>query len=1364
MADSVHSQILAVYQNLPPLTPCVAANPPATPGEFWHVTTWGPAITIVAVAISAGAPAPGSSLFLCPGDSSAVYVRGTPEAVGVYNFTIDATLSNASHLFITCEQTVTLAGPPAGPGGGGCSLITISPASPLPDTIELLPLSIQFEAEDGTAPYTWDLAEGSELPDGLALSSGGLLTGAATTAGSYAFTVRAIDDDGCRGIKAYALEVLAPDAIIVFPVPPLVDGVRGEIYAAPDGVLFTATGGIGAPYDFTISDGDLPPGLALAITGELEGRITAAGLYTFTVRATDGAANFGEREYSIEVSGLRILIGEPLVDVTIEIEEADLELTLNRQATGRFVIGDDYIPTRGAPVLVYARDGVTPIFGGIVHVRRLAGMTASNPANRTEIDLADYSIFFDDADPITIVATAPQYLEDVIAEIVAQSLAVYGITYDAAPTGKTVPPIEWVDVAVVDAFKRITDATGVVFRVGPLKALVVFVPLDSPAPVTITDANVNAFDLDWTDPPNLAKNTVDLLCGPTGTGVTTQQWEADGYATSWEVDIQAVIGDAYAGARAHAFLGVAVNFADGDTTTLGSSVYTWRAALVGDVAGEVLIGADGNASLANLVAAIVGAGGGVYAPSTAVNTDADAYIRFPDQLAANALAIGVAGNSIALATTGNGQWYGEGGIAISTMQLGADPSGAAGWTQGYILENGTLARTIGPPGDLAVDYEWNVLAGRGTITLVGTAPAPGTILELKYLAVFPFHARVSIGSPPLTFREAHPEIVVYADGIDLATQILARESNDRRELEVFTDVDGFLPGQELGIDTTYRGGIVDDFLVAAVRIHLVNAELWEYRITAQESDEYAGSYVEQWKALTSGGGSGSSSAPATLDGGAAVAGDIYSDGRASFRSDQSMGGHKLRFVDDPALPQDAATKAYTDAGDAATLAAADVAADAADAVLAAAIAAEHYIKRDGSIAFTGDQSMGAHKITDVTDPTNAQDAATKAYVDAGGGGGSAADHGFFGVGGGAAVLAAGPILIKPTGTTLTFVVGIGAIGTGDALVVANVQLTDLTLDDSRAVMNRSLVSFGGQHLFGLVHITGLTAGKEYAASLMFAARVNGAAFAGGPGPGQPFLVCLDLVTSAAAATVETAEASSSGTFADLATAGPSATISIGSDGVAAVIAGDSENRVQTGTSSLGVVVSGANTLAAGTFAAQSTSGAQNIALQGGLMLSRLASGSTTFKLQYASDGGSNTRYARWIAVLLGVFGGTPIVKGVSAVATAETRASTAYGALTTADSVTLTTGTLVLVLFSVNTSGSGVIDTSVAVDVSGATTIAAADGVSNAKAITAGSVYHVGRGVVMTVNAGSNVFALRYKTSSGTGTFSNRVLAVLRLN
>src|SRR5438128_1839753 len=59
----------------------------------------------------------------------------------------------------------------------------------------------------------------------------------------------------------------------------------------------------------------------------------------------------------------------------------------------------------------------------------------------------------------------------------------------------------------------------------------------------------------------------------------------------------------------------------------------------------------------------------------------------------------------------------------------------------------------------------------------------------------------------------------------------------------------------------------------------------------------------------------------------------------------------------------------------------EIAAAAAIATTKLADGAE-FVKRDGSVALTGDLPAGAHKITGLADPTLAQDAATKTYVDA----------------------------------------------------------------------------------------------------------------------------------------------------------------------------------------------------------------------------------------------------------------------------------------------------------------------------------------------------------------------------------------------
>ncbi len=151
-------------------------------------------------------------------------------------------------------------------------------------------------ASGGTAPHTFSIISGS-LPPGLALSGGGVISGTPTTAGSFTFTVRAADSDGCFGSQIYTI-VINPAATC-----PTIELSPSTLSPATIGIAYsetiTASGGT-APYTFSVTGGSLPPGLSLSSGGELSGTPTAVGGFTFTATAEDADSCLGSQIYTIE--------------------------------------------------------------------------------------------------------------------------------------------------------------------------------------------------------------------------------------------------------------------------------------------------------------------------------------------------------------------------------------------------------------------------------------------------------------------------------------------------------------------------------------------------------------------------------------------------------------------------------------------------------------------------------------------------------------------------------------------------------------------------------------------------------------------------------------------------------------------------------------------------------------------------------------------------------------------------------------------------------------------------------------------------------------------------------------------------------
>ncbi len=172
---------------------------------------------------------------------------------------------------------------------------SITTSSPLPDGIFGRSYSVNMNATGGTLPYVYGLG-GSAPPPGLTLTSGGLLSGIPSQAGTFSFRVTVTD---CNGVQSPGCtpqsSVKGMQATITLPPPPVIttaslpNAIIGRSYAE----RLQATDGV-PPYVFTLVQAlttgpgsSLPPGFSLTTTGAIAGVAAQAGLFNFAVRVTD---------------------------------------------------------------------------------------------------------------------------------------------------------------------------------------------------------------------------------------------------------------------------------------------------------------------------------------------------------------------------------------------------------------------------------------------------------------------------------------------------------------------------------------------------------------------------------------------------------------------------------------------------------------------------------------------------------------------------------------------------------------------------------------------------------------------------------------------------------------------------------------------------------------------------------------------------------------------------------------------------------------------------------------------------------------------------------------------------------------------
>lgn len=184
--------------------------------------------------------------------------------------------------------------------GGGDTNVVRPPVTPpvvittgatLPQATVGVAYDITLQATGGTGEYAWQLVGGA-LPDSLALSASGRLTGMPTQAGALSLSVKVVSG-AVSTTTALALTVVPPPLAITTPALPV--ATLGASYNQ----FLDVSGGSG-PVTWSLASGVLPPGIVLSTAGIILGNPTALGESTFRVRAERGTLS-AERGYALRV-------------------------------------------------------------------------------------------------------------------------------------------------------------------------------------------------------------------------------------------------------------------------------------------------------------------------------------------------------------------------------------------------------------------------------------------------------------------------------------------------------------------------------------------------------------------------------------------------------------------------------------------------------------------------------------------------------------------------------------------------------------------------------------------------------------------------------------------------------------------------------------------------------------------------------------------------------------------------------------------------------------------------------------------------------------------------------------------------------
>jgi hypothetical protein len=308
------------------LLPASGALPAATRGspysEFF-IASGGPVGVGTNIVITGNYSYTVSSGSLPPGlllNNQTGALTGTPSQSGNFAFSIQATslvfgLNAVPASGSGVDGTSDLAAGCSLAGNVNCSTFaqnsyTLNVAEPGPVVIsptagEVGPategiffVGPSFSTTGGAEPVSFDLKPGSSFPPGMSFGKGNTLVGTPTSVGQFSFTLLAVDNLGQTDEKTYTLTVESATLTLNPVGGELGPFTTGNFHVGP---VFTASGGVG-PRTVAVQNGSsLPPGLTWDGT-TFTGTPTQAGLYTFTLVATDANNQTASQTYTLTVN------------------------------------------------------------------------------------------------------------------------------------------------------------------------------------------------------------------------------------------------------------------------------------------------------------------------------------------------------------------------------------------------------------------------------------------------------------------------------------------------------------------------------------------------------------------------------------------------------------------------------------------------------------------------------------------------------------------------------------------------------------------------------------------------------------------------------------------------------------------------------------------------------------------------------------------------------------------------------------------------------------------------------------------------------------------------------------------------------